>query len=715
MTSDAAPDRAGLAPQGVLAGPGSITVIAGLTFAISDERGDMGPGPFGLIADDTRHLSGLRVLVDAEPLRHLGSGLLTPSTAHFRGYATLSDRRPDAPVECERVRELTPAGMVETLTLRCWTLDPVQVDLEIQLDADFADIFEVRRLGGDPGSGSSGVPGSDGPGRLRFEVEGSGRATEVRLEPPPELLDKASAHWVVPLSRGRPWTVRVEVEAARGPGAAPRPAVRPREAVAGHPDPVVHSTPERLARATVRSLVDLDALSIPDDRDPSRRLLAAGIPWFVALFGRDTLITSYQARAFRPELMVDVLAALAARQGRVDDPGNGEQPGKILHEVRFGDLPWLGEGTSGGIRPYYGSADSTPLFLIMLGEAMRWGAPRAELEALLPAARMALSWLRGPGDPDGDGLIEYAQAGDRSLANQGWKDSENAVQFADGTLARPPIAVLEVQGYAYRARREMAAVLDHLGHPAEAAELTAEAEGLRELIRARYWRTGTGDVPGYFAMALDGEKRQVDSVSSNMGHLLWCGVPSQEEAEQVAEHLASDAMSSGWGLRTLSDEMAGFNPISYHVGSVWPHDTVLACEGLRRYGLDEPAMRLAGDLLDALAIFDDRLPELFGGHRRDPGDFPVPYPTACRPQAWAAGVPLAVVALCLGLAPDAPAGTISVNPALPRGLDRIETLGIPFPGGQLSLRYDAGGLRVLALPDGLTLELAPRGRVSEPG
>jgi glycogen debranching enzyme len=215
-------------------------------------------------------------------------------------------------------------------------------------------------------------------------------------------------------------------------------------------------------------------------------------------------------------------------------------------------------------------------------------------------------------------------------------------------------------------------------------------------------------------MALDGDKRQVDSVSSNMGHLLWCGVPSQEEAEQVAEHLASDAMASGWGLRTLSDEMAGFNPISYHVGSVWPHDTVLACEGLRRYGLDEPAMRLVGDLLDALAIFDDRLPELFGGHRRDPGDFPVPYPTACRPQAWAAGVPLAVVALCLGLAPDASAGTISVNPALPRGLDRIETLGIPFPGGQLSLRYDAGGLRVLALPDGLTLELAPRGRPSGP-
>jgi glycogen debranching enzyme len=421
------------------------------------------------------------------------------------------------------------------------------------------------------------------------------------------------------------------------------------------------------------------------------------------------LITSYQARAFRPELMVDVLAALAARQGSVDDPGNGEQPGKILHEVRFGDLPWLGQGTSGGICPYYGSADATPLFLIMLGEAMRWGAPRAALEALLPAARMALGWLRGPGDPDGDGMIEYAPSGSRSLANQGWKDSENAVQFADGTLARPPIAVLEVQGYAYRARRELAAVLAHLGHRAEAAELAGEAARLRERIRARYWRPGIGNAPGYFVLALDGDKRQVDSVTSNMGHLLWCGVPSQAEAEQVAEHLASDAMASGWGLRTLAGDMAGFNPISYHVGSVWPHDTVLACEGLRRYGLDAVAMRLVGDLLDALAIFDDRLPELFGGHRRETGDFPVPYPTACRPQAWAAGVPLAVVALCLGIDPDTPAGTITVNPVLPRGLDRIEALGIPFPGGQLSLTYDAASFDVLELPEGLTLRQAPRG------
>ncbi len=706
MIIGAAPDWDGVAPQGVLAGPGTITTIAGLTFAISDERGDMGPGPFGLITDDTRHLSRLQVRLDSEPLRHLGSGLVSPAVARFRGYATLRDRLPDVPVECERLRELSPGRMVETLTLRCWTPDPVQLRLSIQLDSDFADIFQVRRLAGDPSAQSPGIPVRGSPGCLRLEATGTLRATSVQLDPPPEVVGQSAAHWVVRLSRDQPWVLRIEVGAHRGSGSEEQTTIRPRTETVGRPDVVVHSLPERLARGCRRSLTDLDALSIPDDRDSSRRLLAAGIPWFVALFGRDVLISSYQARAFRPELMLDALAALAARQGRVSDPSNEEQPGKILHEVRFGDRPWLGEGTAGGARPYYGSADSTPLFLIMLGEALRWGAPREALTELLPAARAALSWLRGPGDPDRDGLIEYAPTGPRSLVNQGWKDSENAVQFADGRLARPPIAIVEVQGYAYRARRELAAVLFHLGHRAEADDLVADAEELRELIRRRYWQPRAGGAPGSFALALDRDKRQVDSIASNMAHLLWCGVPSQQEAEQVATQLVSPAMASGWGLRTLSEEMAGYNPISYHVGSVWPHDTVIACEGLRRYGLDDVAMRLAGDLLDALAIFDDRLPELFGGHRREPGDFPVPYPTACRPQAWAAGVPLAIAALCLGLQPDVPAGTVSLNPVLPRGLHRIEVHGIPFPGGELSVAHDGDGTKVIETPPGLQVELA---------
>jgi glycogen debranching enzyme len=360
MTTGQAPDWNGVAPQRVLAGPGSITAIAGLTFAISDERGDMGPGPFGLITDDTRHLSRLQVQLNSEPLRHLGSGLVSPATAHFRGYATLADRLSDAPIECERLRELSAGRMVETLTLRCWTPDPVQLRLSIQLDADFADIFQVRRLAGDPSAQSPGIPKQTSPGHLRFEAIGTQRATSVQLEPPPEMVDYSAAHWTLCLSRDQPWVLRIAVSAHRGSGSEERIAVRPRTETVGRPDVVVQSLPERLARGCLRSLTDLDALSIPDERNDARRLLAAGIPWFVALFGRDALISSYQARAFRPELILDTLAALAARQGRVDDPGNEEQPGKILHEVRFGDRPWLGEGTAGGTRPYYGSAVRLP-------------------------------------------------------------------------------------------------------------------------------------------------------------------------------------------------------------------------------------------------------------------------------------------------------------------------------------------------------------------
>lgn len=437
-------------------------------------------------------------------------------------------------------------------------------------------------------------------------------------------------------------------------------------------------------------------------------MMAAGIPWFVALFGRDSLISAHQARAFLPGQVMDTLRALADRQGQVTDRGNEEAPGKILHEVRLTPRPWLGEGTAAGVRPYFGTVDATPLWVILYGMAMRWGASRDALTSLLPAARAAIDWMRGPGDPDGDGLIEYAPSGKRSLSNQSWKDSEDAVQFADGTLATGPIAMVEVQGYAYRARRELATVLRHLGHDAEADELDRDASSLRDLIRERYWQPGRAGAPGSFVLALDGAKQQVESVASNMGHLLWCDVPSPDEAAQVAQHLTGPAMASGWGLRTLSSEMAGFNPISYHVGSVWPHDTALACEGLRRYGLDAQAFALADDLIAAMALFDHRLPELFGGHTREPDDTPTPYPTACRPQAWAAGVPLQLATMFLGLEPDVPAGRLRLSPGLPPGLTQLEVRRIDLPSGRLSVRVDSDGdIRIIEAPTDLVIDIHP--------
>lgn len=567
-------------------GSATITLIDGLTFAISDALGDIGEGADGLITDDTRHLSRLAVRIDGAPLHPLGAAQLAPSTARFRGFVSTRPAHADRSLEVERRRRVVADGLEDELILRWWAESPCQVPVVVDVDADFADIFAIRGLSARPGSPVARVHTATTSDSIRFSDDGTGLSTVVRLTPAPDSLDGGVARWTPCLRRGEPWKLLVTVEAGNagaieqhedglaGPGARCEVDVR--------------SDPPDLGRGCRRALADLDALSMPDRMDGGRRLVAAGIPWFVALFGRDSIIAGHQARAFLPGQMMDTLAGLAARQGRVSDPGNEEEPGKILHEVRLTPRPWLGEGTIAGARPYYGSVDATPLFLILYGTALRWGASRAALTELLPAARAALEWMRGPGDPDGDGLLEYRAAGARSLSNQSWKDSENAVQFPDGSLADGPIAMAEVQGYAYRARRELAEVLRHLGDDREAAALDEEAGILRDLIRDRYWISGTDGEPGLFALALDGHKHQVGSVASNMAHLLWCDVPSHDEAEQVGRHLAGPEMASGWGLRTLSRRMAGFNPISYHVGSVWPHDTALACEGLRRYGLDEP-------------------------------------------------------------------------------------------------------------------------------
>jgi glycogen debranching enzyme len=370
-------------------------------------------------------------------------------------------------VSSEEVARGKPAPDVYLEAARRLGVDaPRAVAVEVLLDADFADIFDIRGMRTGTRSEHVAVDVSASDGGLRFHDGGTGLQTLVRLDPPPESLEGGLATWAPVLTRGLPWTLRILVEARpdavadRGPPAALAEEARSTTTVT--------SDPPDLGRGCERALTDLRALSMPDRMAPGRTLLAAGIPWFVALFGRDSLITGIQARAFRPRQMMDTLMGLAARQGTVSDPGNEEEPGKILHEVRLTPRPWLGEGTDSDARPYYGTIDATPLFLILYGTARRWGASRDALTALLPAARAALGWMRGAGDPDGDGLLEYRARGGRSLGNQGWKDSVDAVQFPDGRLARGPIAMVEVQGYAHRARRELAGVLRHLGHDDEA-------------------------------------------------------------------------------------------------------------------------------------------------------------------------------------------------------------------------------------------------------
>lgn len=387
----------------VLGGPGTVTVIAGLTFAISDERGDARGAHDGLIAADVRHLSRLELLVDGAPLLHLGAGVIGAGAVRFRAYVPRPGAGPDATIEVSRERRVMPGGLREEVEITSWDHGPVDLRLTLRAEADFADIFEVRQASG-PAVRRARSPSGDAD-HVRFDDPDGGRATVMALEPPADDWEAGDRHWDARVVRGSPWRLRIDVEAVGG--RSPDPTMAPEQPGAAASAEVV-ATPEGLARAVERSLADLDRLTLRDRLDPRRRVLAAGIPWYVALFGRDAIVSSIQARAFEPWRMVDTLRALAARQGRVHDPGNEEAPGKILHEVRFSERAWLGEGTTGGARPYYGTIDATPLFIILAGVARRWGAPRDELAGLLPALRAAMGWIRGGGDPDGDGFLEYA-------------------------------------------------------------------------------------------------------------------------------------------------------------------------------------------------------------------------------------------------------------------------------------------------------------------
>lgn len=679
--------------------------IRGLTFAVSDQDLDLAGGPEGLIVRDTRHVSRLELRIDGARPHALVTATLGSDGARLRAYLD-SRAGPDPRLEVVRTRRVLDGGMHEEIRLRSWREEPTTLRVELAVDCDFADIFEVRR------------PVHDGARRRDARVLSPGviehrsedLATRIEARPPPDDSSPTGIRWDVTIPPRGEWSGDLSVRVS-GPGSQAAPDIGITRVRRSRPAPSVETRPGVLAEACARSEEDIAALSMRDPRDPRRRLIAAGLPWFVALFGRDSLIVAHQLRAVAPGQMLSTLQALAARQGQVVDPGNEEEPGKILHEVRMTTKAWLGHDTARGARPYFGSVDATPLFLILLGEAWRWGADRSRIAALIPAARAAVRWMRTHGDADGDGLIEYRPQGDRSLVNQGWKDSTDAIQWPDGGLAVPPIALCEVQGYAIRGRREFAAVLAGLGHDTEAADLEAEADALRDLVRERYWMPAAAGRPGAFALALDGEKRQVPAIASNMGHLLWCDVPSPAEARQVADHLVGPGLASGWGLRTLSREMAGYNPLSYHVGSVWPHDTAIVAEGLRRQGLEAHAVRLVQGLLAATEAFGGRLPELFGGHARSEEDFPVPYPTACRPQAWAAGVPPSIVATLLGLRPDVPAGRIVVRTLLPPGMELLAARDLPFPTGRLSLEVDRRGTRVDGVPDGMTVELSSAGPV----
>ena len=425
--------------------------------------------------------------------------------------------------------------------------------------------------------------------------------------------------------------------------------------------------PEELRATYRRSLRDLASLRVrgPDPDAPA--FPAGGIPWYLALFGRDSLITSYAALPFQPRLAAGALEALAAQQSTEYDDFRDAEPGKILHELRHGKLVALGLDPHG---PYYGTHDATQLFLIVLDEYERWTGDAELVRRLEPAARAALGWIEEGGDLDGDGYLEYVSRSPKGLTNHCWKDSDGSIVFADGRVADPPIATCELQGYAYDARRRLARLAREVyGDEALAARLEADAAELRERFNRHFW----SEARGHYVLALDGGKRQVDALTSNIGHLLWSGIADGERAAETARALLRDDLFSGWGVRTLSSRDAAFNPLVYHLGTVWPHDTAIAAEGLRHYGFREEAAKMARALLELAAALDHELPEVIGGFERDDGGVPVRYPGALSPQAWAAAAPLLALRTLLRL--DVVDGRLRSDP-----LDRDALAGLTLGG-----------------------------------
>jgi glycogen debranching enzyme len=637
--------------------------------------------PFGLWYRDCRFLSAHRLSLDgAAPLLLQASDALGTATVH-----DMTNPQRSLSLRCERVLS-APALLRERLELRNHHLDPVRLRLELVLAADFAPMLAVRGL----------VAGGERP-RVQAELDGTallftarGRDGVLRTSAIELGAAPAEAELVPGDGAGRA-TLRFEAEIAAGgshelalaltAGEAPAPtgAAGPRAAPA---TTRVRSDHRLFDRVLGRSLRDLDVLRSQLD---GRRYYAAGVPWYATLFGRDSLIAATQMLAFEPAVAADTLRLLGGLLGRERDDARDEQPGRVLHELRVGEPAALGETP---FARYYGTADATPLWLALLADHSDWSGSLDLFRELRPQVRAALDWLERDGDVDGDGLIEYRRRAPQGLINQGWRDSWDGVPGADGAPLRAPIALVEVQAYALRALRGVARLFELDGDGAEAERLRDRADGL-ELALERFWLPDAGS----YAIGLDGDKRPGAGLTSNPGHLLWAGAIPAERASRVRDALMSADMFSGWGVRTLARDHPGYNPIGYHTGSVWPHDNALIGCGLRRYGFDGDFDRLFGALLEASSQFADyRLPELFGGQQRTPGESPVPYPVACRPQAWAAGSIPYLLTTGLGLRPDGLARRLRVvRPLLPPWVDRLEVEGLRVAGAGVDLRFERSG------------------------
>jgi glycogen debranching enzyme len=691
---------------------GTITLVEGSSFCISERSGDVLTGePEGLIFQDTRFLSRLQLRLDGEHPLALAASVVDPFTCRFllRGRPRAGEA--DSSILVHRTRAVG-RGMREEVVVQNVGLEPVRCRLDVVVDADFASVFAVKEDRGLPDPETVLRDADDH--ELRF-ANGRGRSVRVTFSQPVSGValgtDGSTAIFVLTVPPRESWplciqvTTRIENQEIQPRHLCGEPLhtsapveriQRWRQAV-----PQVDTNHAGLRALAAQSADDLGALRIFDPEHPERAVVAAGAPWFMTLFGRDSLITSWMALLVDPDLALGVLQTLARFQGTDVDLATEEEPGRILHEMRFGEAATL---SFGGGSIYYGSVDATPLFVMLLGELRRWGLARETVEELLPHAERAMAWIETFGDRDGDGFVEYQRQSPHGLENQGWKDSWDAIRFADGELARAPIALCEVQGYVHCAYLAMAHFAAEAGQVEPAQRYFDKAAALRTAFNRDFWLEDRG----WFAMALDRDKRPVDALASNMGHCLWTGIVDEDKAGLVAKRLASRDLYSGWGVRTLAASMPAYNPVSYHNGSVWPHDSTIVAAGLMRYGYVEESHRVMRGLALAGMAQGGRLPELFAGLGRNDFPEPVGYPTSCSPQAWAAASPLLMLRSLLRLDPCVPEGKVWVAPELPPEMTHLRVDRIPLAGGRLSIAIDASGVTIDGLPDGLTAIRAPR-------
>jgi glycogen debranching enzyme len=681
-----------------------LTVLDGSTFCVCDERGDVDgiATASGFFASDTRFLSRSVLTLGGERLEPLSHDQPAPHIAAFVLRNPIVDGLEPNELSIERERFVGDC-MEERIVVENHGRRRVEVELRLELEADFADIFVVKEL--EPGFGWESDQKLPPPrplertdnGTVVFADGAYPARTIVHLSEPFHE-EAGAARFSLALEPGDRWRLVVGVQPQLD-GVAPLPAAsfareldeERRRAAESHAAwrasaPRLRARWDDLVHTWNCSVADIASLRMHVGPPDAGRLLAAGTPWFMTVFGRDTMISSLQTLLFGPELAASTLRVLASTQATEDDPERDAEPGKIIHEMRRGKaaLAWTDR--------YYGSVDGTPLFLILLSELWRWtDDPTLPLE-LEDAARRALEWIDGPADHDGDGFVEYAMRARHGIRNQTWKDSESSMAFHDGSLAQAPIAPVEVQGYVYDAKLRTAELAREVWRDIDTAErLEREAAALRRRFDDAFWV----EERGFYALGLDREKRQIDSLTSNIGHLLWSGIVPEERREAVADALVGEELWSGWGIRTMAAGEGAYNPLVYHNGTVWPHDNSLVAWGLARNGRAHDAARVLHTMIEAAAHFDYRLPEVFAGFPRYRTRFPVVYPTASSPQAWAAATPVLLLQIVLGLVPDRVAGALrSESAEVPEWMDGLVLDGLRAFGQRWTVRAETGAVQV---------------------